>query len=271
MRFFNYVSDNLSISHNVSKRTLPFVPHTHQAWEILFIKSGDLNYIVEDKIYHLGIDTLIITKPTALHSISFNTREPYERYRIYFNDSIMPEDLMSQFLDDLDIIDFKGNELIYALFDKMRFYCDEFDPEAARILLKNTVVELIFNIIHSGKSLKQIKAVTKQSTIVKATEYINGHITDQFNIDDLASKLFITRSHLYHLFIKHLNITPKKYILHKKLLLAQRDLRMGYKPIEVCIRCGFSNYSTFYRDYKEHFGYPPSAEKKVPLYRSVNE
>ncbi len=269
MRFFNYVSDNLYISHNVSNRTLPFVPHTHHAWEIILIKSGDLSYIVDDKIYQVGVDTLLITKPSTLHSISFNTPEPYERYRIYFENSIMPEGLISQIPDDLDIIDFKGNDLISALFDKMRYYSDEFDPDAAQILLQNTVQELIYNIIHSAQSLNRIKAVTKQTTIVRATEYINRHITEQLNIDNVATELFITRSHLYHLFVKHLNTTPKKYIVRKKLLLAQRDLRMGYKPIEVCTRCGFSDYSTFYRDYKDYFGYTPSKEKQVPLYRSV--
>lgn len=269
MRIFNFVSDDLCVSRNVSNRTLPFVPHTHQSWEMIFIKSGDLSYIVGDKIYRAGVDTLLITRPNTIHSISFNTSDSYDRYRIYFKDLFLPEGLMSQIPDDLDIIDFKGNNLIYTLFEKMRFYSDEFEPDAAQLMLKNTVLELLYNILYSAQSLKQIKAVTKQSTIVRATEYINGHITERLNIDDVSEKLFITRSHLYHLFIKHLNITPKKYIVHKKLLLAQRDLRMGYKPIEVSARCGFSDYSTFYRDYKAFFGYSPSTEKKVPLNRSV--
>lgn len=270
MRIFNYISENLQISHNVSNRTLPFVPHTHSSWEIIFVKSGDLSYIVGDNIYHACVGTLLITKPNTIHSISFNTSESYERYRIYFKESTIPEDLMSQIPDNLNIIDFKGNDLIYALFEKMRFYSDEFDPDTALFLLKNTVQELILNVLHSAQSMKRIKSVTKQPAIVRATEYINGHITEHLNIDAVATELFTTRSHLHHLFVKHLNTTPKKYILRKKLLLAQRDLRIGYKPIEVCVRCGFSDYSTFYRDYKDFFGYSPSAEKRVPLNHSVD-
>lgn len=268
MRIFNYVSDNLYISHNSSNRTLPFIPHTHRAWEIILIKSGDINYIVGNKIYQASANMLLITKPSVLHSISFNTAEAYERYRIYFDDSFMPEGLMQQIPEDLDILDINGMELADSIFEKMRYYADEFEPDTAQYLLQNTIIELVYNIIHTAQSLNRIRATTKQPTIVRATEYINSHITERLNIDDIATDLFITRSHLYHLFVKHLNITPKKYIIHKKLLLAQRDLRMGYKPIEVCARCGFSDYSTFYRDYKEYFGYAPSKEKKVPLYRS---
>ncbi len=270
MRFFNYVSDNLFVSHNTSNRTLPFVPHTHRYWEIILVKSGDISYIVDNKIYKVGKDTLLITRPSVIHSISFNAIEPYERYRIHFDGSIIPEDLLEQIPEDLDVLDLKDSPLTNSLFEKMRFYCDAFDTQSSQVLMQNTIQELIYHILYAAKSLTQIKSMTKQTTIAKATEYINAHITDRLIIDKVAAQLFITRSHLYHLFVKHLNTTPKKYIVRKKLLLAQRDLRMGYKPIEACSRCGFSDYSTFYRDYKNFFGYPPSSESKVPLYRSVD-
>lgn len=269
MRHFIYASGNLLISHNTSNRSLPFVPHAHKAWEILFVKSGNLNYIVGNHIYQVGKDFLLITRPNTIHSISFNTSEAYERYRISFDEAMMPDSLMAMIPDDLDIVDFNGNELICNLFEKMRFYADEFAPDVSYLMFQNLIQELLYNSIHTTNSLKRIKAITKQPTIVRATEYINAHITERLNIDDVATELFISRSHMYHLFVKHLNTTPKKYIVSQKLLLAQRDLRLGYKPIEVCARCGFSDYSTFYRDYKEHFGYAPSNEKKVPLYRSV--
>jgi AraC-like DNA-binding protein len=78
------------------------------------------------------------------------------------------------------------------------------------------------------------------------------------NIDEICGELFITKSHLHHLFIKHLNITPKKYITSRRLAVAQREISLGAKPTEVSVRCGFTDYSTFYRAYKKLFGHPPS-------------
>jgi AraC-like DNA-binding protein len=77
-------------------------------------------------------------------------------------------------------------------------------------------------------------------------------------IDEICNELFITKSHLHHLFMKHLNITPKKYITSKRLAMAQREISFGAKPTDVYVKCGFSDYSTFYRAYKNQFGRPPS-------------
>lgn len=269
MRIFYYESKTLCISHNTSNRSVPFIPHTHKSWELIFIKSGDLSYIIGNNIYQAGANTLLIARPSVIHSISFNTPEMYERYRIFFDESLFSKDLLAQIPQGLDVIDFNGNTLVNDLFQRMKLYSDAFEPEATKALLENTLQELLYHIANAARSWSKVKAQTNRPTIVKAIEYVNTHITEPLNIDAIATELFITRSHLHHLFVKHLNTTPKKYILNKKLLLAQRDLRLGYKPIEVCARCGFSDYSTFYRDYRLCFGYPPSKENKIPLDRDI--
>jgi AraC-like DNA-binding protein len=40
--------------------------------------------------------------------------------------------------------------------------------------------------------------------------------------------------------------------------MAQREISFGAKPTDVYVKCGFSDYSTFYRAYKNQFGKPPS-------------
>ncbi|MBE7034478.1 MAG: helix-turn-helix domain-containing protein, partial [Ruminococcaceae bacterium] len=62
------------------------------------------------------------------------------------------------------------------------------------------------------------------------------------------------------LFSEHLEITPKKYINTKRLILAQKKIRQGEKPTQIYPKCGFSEYSTFWREYKNYFGYSPSEE-----------
>ena len=96
-----------------------------------------------------------------------------------------------------------------------------------------------------------------------AIDYINDNLTVIRSIEDICASLFITKSHLHHLFTEHLQVTPAKYIVAKRLILAQRLIRRGQKPTEVFFQCGFLDYATFFRNYKRHFGYAPNREGKA--------
>ena len=76
----------------------------------------------------------------------------------------------------------------------------------------------------------------------------------------ISLKEYISKSYLHYIFENQLNITPKKYILSKKLLHAQQDIRNGDNPTQVYSNYGFLNYSSFYRAYIKRFGYSPSNE-----------
>ena len=45
--------------------------------------------------------------------------------------------------------------------------------------------------------------------------------------------------------------------------MAQRRLRSGAKPTEVYLELGFSDYSTFFRDYKKQYDHSPSEETYI--------
>ena len=85
----------------------------------------------------------------------------------------------------------------------------------------------------------------------------------------MSRALYITKSHLHHLFSKHLQLTPAKYITQKRLMLARRKLRRGEKPTAVFSDCGFEDYATFFRNYKRHFGYSPAEESKAVINRTI--
>ncbi|MBQ7986571.1 MAG: helix-turn-helix transcriptional regulator, partial [Clostridia bacterium] len=118
--------------------------------------------------------------------------------------------------------------------------------------------EVFFNIIIEVNENRENTYTKTNPVMYKALEYIDENLLTIESIDEICNKLFITKSHLHHLFIKHLNITPKKYITAKRLALARQEIYAGKKATEVCIKCGFQDDSAFYRAYKKHFGKNPS-------------
>ena len=67
----------------------------------------------------------------------------------------------------------------------------------------------------------------------------------------------MSESFLFRLFKRELHQTPLKYIREKRLMLARKMLSEEERPTAVCTRCGFSDYTTFYRNYVGFFGCRP--------------
>lgn len=246
-----------------------FVMHSHDTCELLFLRKGDLTYNVEGRSYRITKNTLILTRPLERHTLIFNSPDDYERYVFLFDEKKLATDIYSKLPRNLDIIHFDGNALVCGLFKKLEYYLNHLDPPELETVLAHTLQEILYNVRLTAMALTPVDMYTVNPSLNDAIKYIDANILNPITIDKICEATHITKSYLHQLFIKHLQITPGKYILSKKLSIAQRELRAGVKATEVCLTCGFTDYSTFYRDYKKHFGHSPSNEADSTFVREI--
>ena len=245
--------------------------HTHTNYEIIFIKKGDITYTVEGKSYHLKKGSLLFIRPGERHRFYFNDTSVYERYDIFFYKETLFSGLCDKIPMTINVLNTEGHPFISEFFEKFDYYCKYFEGEDLRNLLLHLTEEVLYNIVVlsgvlHGKNME--KLYSANPTVIKAVEYIEKNIDKPFTLENLCKELFITKSHLHRLFSEHLEITPKKYINTTRLILAQKKIRQGKKPASVFTECGFTEYSTFWRDYRKYFGYSPSEEKeKITVHR----
>lgn len=99
--------------------------------------------------------------------------------------------------------------------------------------------------------------------LLKTIEYINSHIEENIQISELANIISLTVNHYSHLFKTNFGISPKKYILQKKLEYAQSLLAKSFYNVnEIAHKLGFDNETYFSRLFREKIGIPPSDYKK---------
>lgn len=266
--YFKFSSGVIRADHYLHRDSFKHVPaHNHQTCELLFVKQGDITYIVEDKQYRVEPNSLIISRPLETHSILVNNPTTYDRYDIIFDEKLLSS-IYSRIPRETNVINFNGNKVVINLFSKMDYYCTHAPNDVLSDLLLHLIGEILYNVLLAEKEQNRSDAYTINPVMAQAIQYINNNITSPLQIDDICDALYITKSHLHHLFIAHLNISPHKYILLKKLRLAQKELQAGASPTEVYSRYGFVNYATFYRNYKRVFGTTPSNASEInPLQR----
>lgn len=266
---FRYSNEDFLFSHAYGAGMAQFSAHMHDIYELLFIKKEGVSYSLEGKNYELPKNSLVISRPLKLHSLSLKNPDDYDRYCILFDGERLASDICGQISPDVDVIRFDGNSLVCDLFKKMDYYCEHFEEETLQVVLTHLIEEVLYNVVIASKNFKQSSVYTVNPFINAAIEYMEQHITEPLTVDAVCQNLHVTKSHLHNLFVKHLKITPKKYITSKKLTMAQRELRSGLKPTEVHMNLGFTDYTTFFRDYKKYFGHAPSEEIGMKIIRRI--
>ena len=89
-------------------------------------------------------------------------------------------------------------------------------------------------------------------------DYIRDHLSEPLTLDLIAGQFYISKYYMMRLFKQETGYTLGQYISQKRLLLAKELLSTGAPGTQVCYDCGFKDYSTFSRAYKQLFGVTPS-------------
>lgn len=254
----SYTSSKLLYTHRVHNNVSypSTATEAHDIYEVLYVKKGDITYVAEEKVYYAKDNDIIITPPGKIHTLFFNNRAEYDRYDVFFDKSIIFPSVYEKLCDIADVINTDTNPHIEEMFAKLDLYYDKFKEDEFGNILKNITEEILYNIILISKN--HTGTYSSNPYMTKAIRYIERNLTKDFTLDDMCKELYFTKSTLHRLFKRHLQITPKKYITLKRLEKAQKMLKKGMKPTDVYIQCGFVEYSTFWRDYKNYCGCSPS-------------
>lgn len=255
----DYLSEDFQYDYiNVVNYSSDISTHTHNGWEFLFIKGGELSYSVDGNVFNIVPNSLIIARPGAVHSLHPNGVIHYQRHDLIVSENLLRRTIMEQIPQDLYVIDVSNNRIIPDLFERFYFYVTHLQGEDLDILLHGLINELWMNIYLSEQLSSKSSVIHSNAVITKTINYIKEHIQEPLTVPKICEDLFISPSYLYHSFAKHMNVSPKQYIMLQKLQMVQQALMNNVNPTEACRQYGFHSYSTFFRNYQRIYGCRPS-------------
>ncbi|MCQ2400036.1 MAG: AraC family transcriptional regulator [Clostridia bacterium] len=243
-----------------------FTSHAHSAYEFLYFVDGDATQIIDDRRYKLKKGMLSLIRPSNHHYVRIDSPKNYDRYVINFDNSYLKIDNLGLLPENFEVVNCEKNAIIYSIFTKLDYYASHFDAETFTDIAGLLIKELVYAIsletdVLSGKSSDG----GTHPLIQKAVAYINANLFNIKSVSEISDRFFVSESYLFKVFKKELKTSPKKYINDKKLIHAQDMIRRGGNPTEVCAKCGFVDYSAFYKSYVKLFGHRPSMESAQPV------
>lgn len=253
-------------------RTLDDVPdpshfkmHTHATAEIYFFLQGKGVFHIEGNAYPLEPGDLLILRPTESHCIDIDATLPYERCVLNFSpdffQSIDPDGNLVKAIT----LRKPGRDNLYHSYE-FTGGSEQFwqimmsrDGDSRLNLLSGLTCLLsqLHRLYEDRTATPQQEPDTQEYRIIR---YINQNLGKPLTLDLLCDRFFISKSQLCRMFKRSTGTTVWHYITVKRLMKAQQLLRGGEHPTHVFTRCGFSDYSVFYRAYIKQFGYSPTEE-----------
>lgn len=243
-----------------------FASHTHSAYELLYVVSGEVTLTVEDKKYKLKKDDLAVVRPLCYHFTHIDAVSDYERYNFLFNPGAIGVDNIDLLPEGIDVYNCRHRQMIGDLIKKTDYYSQHLCAEALLDISACLLKELVYNLSIISKEEWEASSLTVSHPLIsEALKIINAELFSKISIPSVARRLFVTESYFYRLFKEELGITPARYISEKRLHTARSMISLGASPTRVHSECGFCDYTSFYRSYVRYFGYPPSKEKQVKV------
>ncbi len=225
--------------------------HVHyNGIEIMYIIKGKGTFLVENKVFDIKPNMLIVIDSDTLHCSNHSKECEYLRDRILFD--------KEQFLSLLNICDesienilqkcFFTDENIHHLFEKILKSDDGI--EKTRLSLK--ILENCRNEKKSGSSLIDI-----------ILAFIEDNLENCLNAQNIAEEVHISSSHLYHLFKEKTGFALMEYIKLRRIEKAKSLLRNSDLTIsQISVKCGYDNFSHFSRVFHLLEGVSPNKYRK---------
>lgn len=249
--------------------------HHHDFYEIYLFLGGDVEYWVEGHILRLQPGDLLLINPMELHRpIIKHNCSAYERIVLWIDKHYL-ENLsadgisLSRCFDNtipthsnlLRPSDSRRSDIMARMSELIReYYSKEYGSHVyACGLLLQLMVELNRMALSNTTTTEPKQQKSLSPLISQVLSFINDHYAESLSLEGLATQFFVSKYHLSHEFNKAVGVGVYRYIMLKRLVIARQLLTDGQTPGEVFGKCGFGDYTTFFRAFKAEYGISPGA------------
>ena len=254
---YNFQTDNFEFQYKEDEieNTVLWEKHCHERYEMIAVAEGDISIMLEGRSYHLMENQAVIIAPLMYHTVTARKGGNYRRVTAMFDITAVPAMLQTQFLKkniELHIFYLSGIE-------ELREICTQKSTRFFAPLAESIMIQAFYGDVQAKHEDTEYET---DEALQKIISYIDEHLCEKILLDDIAIHTVQSKSSVCHLFQEKMNISPKQYILQKKLGLATKLIRSGTPPTLAAIQVGYENYSNFYRMYQKFYKTSPTKNKK---------
>ena len=247
--------------------------HSHDFYEFLFCHSAsDVEYLVGTERYRLQKGDVVLIPPGISHRplLPDHMAEPYRRDVLWISTEMMEQ--VEQLVPQEARMNAMESRLLRTAGTRWEFIGElfrhgvrEFEAQEAgweEIVLGNTIQLLVYlRRAVRDRSAAPLKA-EKPELLDQALAYIEAHLAEKITLGDIAKHCWVSQSTITQTFRNKLGVSFYRCVTQRRLIAAKTLIIEGAPLESVGRKVGFSDYSSFYRAFKQEFGISPRQFRK---------
>ena len=247
--------------------------HSHTFYEILFCRSGSLEYLLGTERYHIQHGDVVFVPPGISHCPLFLEKlvDPYTR------DVIWISPLFAKQMGDL----FPGTEILTAQPFLLRTAGTQWEGVLGQLFragvqesyarapgweaaVYGNTMRLLVQLTRVRANDKTLTPPTvKQELLDRILFYVESEMAQKITLAETARRFLVSESTINQLFRKRMNVSFYHYVTQRRLIAAKSLLLSAVPAEQICTMVGFGDYSTFYRAFKQEYGISPAEYRRL--------
>ncbi|MCI5774782.1 MAG: AraC family transcriptional regulator [Erysipelotrichaceae bacterium] len=237
--------------------------HTHHCTEIFYVTKGGGKFTVENEVFDVKEDDLIIVNPLVSHT-EHGIKGMTLEYIVVGINGIEFFNVGSS-NNGYTISNYKEYKHEVLFYLKTLLIEASNREEQYEIICQNLLEILIINLVRRSKvAIETAKTSYTNKECEFLEKYINDHFKENITLEELSDITFVNKYHLVHSFTKFKGISPIQYVIKKRIeeaimLLTTTDLSIQ----EIADVVGFSSCSYFTQAFKKSTNLSPIQYRKT--------
>lgn len=276
----SYYNNSVESFHiqKVENTTAAKSPHTHDYFQIYYIATGTLCHFIDNNSSRLCQGDMFIIPPGIVHYISPDPNTVFYSFSFMYDflaDANSGNKLVSLFLADLltdknilPKVSIHSEDTFYigAIMERM---LNEFNRKSFgfREIIHSYAVILLAVLARNyfEKTTLPENSDNSKQFVLHCIEYIENNFTDNITLDEISKRSAMSKNNFCLLFKKLTGHSFNNYLNICRIKKAAEYIKDGYKITAIYGLCGYTDFSTFYRNFKKIMGVSPKAFKNNNL------